>query len=227
MKSRPKHHGAGFTLVELLVVLAVISLLIAILLSATRRARIPAQRVYCASQMRQIGIAFRVYSETNKGIFPASGNTLMPDDWIHWSAGRDLQQSAIAKCLGGRFQPNLFTCPQDPRPLAKVSYPYSYCVNGSLVSSQVINRRVSRIVHASQIILLIELHPRDINGPLWGSGTFSERPEPGQMLSIRHDIPADPYRAQGRGNVIFCDTHHEFFPRNLCNTRPYAYPLGP
>jgi len=61
---------SGFTLVELLVVIALIAVLIAILLPAVLRAKEAANRVKCASNLRQIGIAERMYAFDNKGQYP-------------------------------------------------------------------------------------------------------------------------------------------------------------
>ena len=53
---------AGFTLVELLVVIAVLSLLIAILLPALSQAKHHARRMACAGHLRQVGVAIHLYA---------------------------------------------------------------------------------------------------------------------------------------------------------------------
>jgi prepilin-type N-terminal cleavage/methylation domain-containing protein/prepilin-type processing-associated H-X9-DG protein len=61
---------SAFTLVELLVVIAIIAVLIAILLPSILRAKESANRVKCASNLRQIGLAEQMYAAENKGHYP-------------------------------------------------------------------------------------------------------------------------------------------------------------
>lgn len=68
----PKRRLPGFTLVELLVAIAVIGILVALLLPAVQGAREAARRVHCSSNLRQMGMAMLMYDEAYNSLPPTT-----------------------------------------------------------------------------------------------------------------------------------------------------------
>lgn len=61
---------AGFSLIDLLVSIAVVAVLIALLMPSLSSVREAARRVVCASNVRQIGLGIAMYADDHKGLLP-------------------------------------------------------------------------------------------------------------------------------------------------------------
>src|SRR6266571_5553370 len=70
---RKRRQLPAFTIVELLVTIAIIALLLALLLPALNKARRSAQRTACLSNLQHIGSALFLYASDGRGSFPTIG----------------------------------------------------------------------------------------------------------------------------------------------------------
>ncbi len=101
----PREHRA-FTLIELMVVVAIIAVLIAILVPSLGRARQQAYQVKCMAKLHGIGLGIFYYVQD-----PANGNGFLPNLGLS-----GLWASQVAPYLKPQRGGGLFRCPSDPSP---------------------------------------------------------------------------------------------------------------
>ena len=93
----------AFTLVELLVVIGIIAVLISVLLPALSKARAQSQSVACLSNLRQLGMGYRMYIEGNGGYLPYSRypnwSETDPTKYVLW-------YQALSPYLGKKLDPS-------------------------------------------------------------------------------------------------------------------------
>ena len=83
----------GFTLVELLIVIAIIALLAALLFPVFLSVRAKGRQVACTSNLHQLGLAVSLYAQDSDGLFPYGGDPT------------DLQTDGWQTAEGGQFWP--------------------------------------------------------------------------------------------------------------------------
>ena len=194
---------AGFTLVEILVVISVLGLLMSLLVPAMGKARATANDVKCRSNLRQWGVALSLYMNNNGGFIPrrGQGDRVLAkvdrgDDWFNCLPPyfNELPYNELVK-QGRRPRAgddSIFICPSADDTGGKYFLPYA------------MNQFLSpwHITDPHQIMSL----PEPAKVVFLGDG-------PGPYASI---MPiAKPYcvepRHDGRANLLFLDGHVESF----------------
>jgi prepilin-type processing-associated H-X9-DG protein len=110
-----KNRVTAFTVLELLVVIGIIVILAALLLPVLSRAKTKARNITCVNQLKQLGVAARLYADDNGGRLPvAEPLPSNPSDPQHPLPRISVVLAPyVSKVAGNNVSAPIFKCPAD------------------------------------------------------------------------------------------------------------------
>jgi prepilin-type N-terminal cleavage/methylation domain-containing protein/prepilin-type processing-associated H-X9-DG protein len=205
----------GFTLIELLVVIALLSILAAVLFPVFAKAREKARQVVCASNLRQLVLAWQMYAQDYDEMACPSYNA--PDgvgdadnawDFHHLDDGRWTTGILGAYTNDGRIH----GCPDNPFPISADNRPYNgYAYNAtyiggdlSLPSGSDPACHLLQIVYPAQTVVFADAGYSE--GDLSQPENFLRAPS--ETTTYLNSGNVD-FRHTGVANVAYADVHVE------------------
>jgi prepilin-type N-terminal cleavage/methylation domain-containing protein/prepilin-type processing-associated H-X9-DG protein len=227
--SRPQ----GFTILELLVVLAIVSVLVSLISSALNQAKARARQVGCLNNLRQLQTAWSFYADENDDRLPLNrstpsanerffGRRNTSDSWVAGNPKEDISTENIEQ--GSLFRhlnsPVVYRCPGDTAkvPVKKDtlrtrSYSMSAYLNGDDAGTDPrVKVKMSEVETqpASKIFVFIE----EDAASSW-LGSFSVGPSAGVALAagtVGSSLPGSWH--QDGADLSFADGHVEYWRWN-------------
>lgn len=208
----------GFTLVELLTVLGIVTVLVAILLPALSAARQSAQSVQCLSNLRQMVMAAHNYATVYQGYYPIAQYSVFNAPWaisyswdftikLNTATGQRLVESGLLWL--GQVDSRIQQCPSFEGRSNTLYDPHTGY-----------NYNVSYIGHGQGESIVAPAKVSQVRDPthcaLFGDGQFATGadkymraplPNPGDAAFTSRWGGTQGFRHRGRTNVAFADGH--------------------
>jgi prepilin-type processing-associated H-X9-DG protein/prepilin-type N-terminal cleavage/methylation domain-containing protein len=221
-KQNASARRSGFTLIEILIVIAIIALLAAILFPVFARVRENARRTSCASNLKQIGTAVQMYIQDNDEHLPTAGSDS--------STGGDIV-GILTPYTKQQYGQGIWKCPSHTSFPSDGSWTSSYGYNWQYLLAQGPNPTdpyphtddssyegfynpgvvLSFLARPAETLCFIDQKP--VAGKLW---TYVNRP--GDPLGDDSDGFGRPdFRHNSRANVLFCDGHVKAVPSSFAD----------
>ncbi len=202
----------AFTIIELMVVIAIISVLASLLLPVLGQAKRKAQSIACVNKVRQWGMALKMYTDDHQEKYPFDGTARNPIDngpnkaaWYN-TAATYVGSDALTNLYAGKRVPipgkgSMFMCPRTTNlmlhTMPTVNKPFfAYGMNGRLVSTQRIPVTEDKLLRPVQTIVFTD-------------NTEGRIPfVTGRNFLARHDLKisvafADGHVASLKSNLLF------------------------
>ena len=219
-----KQHVTGFTLVELLVVIAVLAVLVSLLLPVLNKARAQAQTLQCLANLRQIGVGFTAYAMSYDGyIVPAKG----AGDGRAWDNNRGFRLAMgftpeQAKSTAAIYSQNS-VCPISKNRMTGAGNPFTSMFASYGMNNEHTRRsqdpwtdepiiKLVRVKARQRKVLVTESLDRWVD--ITGTNVYMNEYNPGDTdsnrwtsVAYRHGRSED--KKQQRINILFCDGHVE------------------
>jgi prepilin-type N-terminal cleavage/methylation domain-containing protein/prepilin-type processing-associated H-X9-DG protein len=196
----------AMTLIELLIVMAIIGMLVALMLPAVQQARAAARAAMCKSQLRQIGIAFQQFCELHKGRFPLTAHAGEGQSWIYTVAPHLEEVDAIRICPD-----------DDARNERYDNLASSYLISNYLTStsSPKAIRSLYKLRATSRTMIVFEgqddpeirkpLPSSDHAHPTGWFATWTETDPSGVIKAVEKELQLDQH--QGSAHYLYADGH--------------------
>jgi len=212
-QSRARRAG-GFTVVEMLIVVAIIGILGALLFPVFARAREGGRSRACLSNMKQLGLAFQQYSDDNGRRYPYAGSFFTWGSGASWVTGNNGTGNELADLGSGAYiegrtanvengaiysyvkSSQVYMCPSNSDGQKKrLSYSMNCAISG-------INN--VRIREASAIVLLID-EDKANDGYFFAVDDVPAGSKVNNVVTDSTDALTQLHN--GGGNLLFCDGH--------------------
>lgn len=214
--SQETHRRAAFTLVELLVVIAILGIFASILMPALSRSKASARRVQCVENLRQLGLATRIYWDENNDMTyryqagVTNGGRLYWFGWIRPGAEGDREFDPSLGALYPYIQNRVVgICPSFDYGNTRYKFKargaaYGYGYNMNLGRRSVSTDSVAR--PSDTALMADAAQVNDFQAP-----ASPENPLLEEFYYVSEDdgggYPNGHFRHQQRANVLFCDGH--------------------